>query len=61
MNILFDFEKSSLYFDNPVSIIDGSFFKDVAQDFEKIEVKLFLVILPPGVNFITTKKTGLKM
>ena len=35
MNVLFDFEKSSLYFDNPVSIIDCSSFKDVAQAFEK--------------------------
>ena len=40
MNILFDFEKSSLYFDNPASIIDCSSFKDVAQAFEKIEEAL---------------------
>jgi para-aminobenzoate synthetase/4-amino-4-deoxychorismate lyase len=40
MNILFDFEKSSLYFDNPVSVIDCSSFKDVAQAFEKIEEAL---------------------
>ena len=40
MKILFDFEKSSLYFDNPVSIIDCSSFKDVAQAFEKIEEAL---------------------
>ena len=40
MKILFDFEKSSLYFDNPVSVIDCSSFKDVAQTFEKIEEAL---------------------
>ena len=40
MNILFDFGKSSLYFENPVSIIDCSSFKDVAQAFENIEEAL---------------------
>ena len=40
MNILFDFKKSSLYFDNPVSVIDCSSFKDVAQAFEKIQEAL---------------------
>ncbi|MCX5849305.1 MAG: chorismate-binding protein [Deltaproteobacteria bacterium] len=40
MNILFDFEKSSLYFDNPVSIINCISFKDVPQAFERIEEAL---------------------
>ena len=40
MNILFDFEKSSLYFDNPVSVIVCSSFDNVAQAFEKIEEAL---------------------
>jgi para-aminobenzoate synthetase / 4-amino-4-deoxychorismate lyase len=37
MNILFDFGKSSLCFDNPVSVITCSSFEHVAQTFEKIE------------------------
>ncbi|MBN1365801.1 MAG: chorismate-binding protein [Syntrophaceae bacterium] len=40
MNILFDFEKSSLYFDNPVFIISCFSFKDIPHAFEKIEEAL---------------------
>ena len=40
MNILFDFEKSSLYFDHPVSIIRCSSFEEVCRAFEQMEEAL---------------------
>lgn len=40
MKILFDFEKSSLYFDHPVSIISCRSFENVSQAFAKIEEAL---------------------
>ncbi len=40
MNIHFDFEKSSLFFNQPVSIISCSSFQDVPLAFEKIEESL---------------------
>jgi para-aminobenzoate synthetase/4-amino-4-deoxychorismate lyase len=40
MKILFDFEKSSLYFDNPVSVISCSSFEEVPHAFERMEEAL---------------------
>jgi len=40
MKILFNFEKSSLYFDHPVSVISCSSFEEVPRAFEKIEKAL---------------------
>lgn len=40
MNILFDFEKSSLFFDHPVSIISCYSFENVSRAFEQIEEAL---------------------
>lgn len=48
MKILFDFEKSSLYFDNPVSIISCSSFKDVPRTFKKIEEALSMGLYAAG-------------
>lgn len=40
MKVLIDFDKISLYFDNPISFISCSSFKDVPRAFEKIEEAL---------------------
>jgi para-aminobenzoate synthetase/4-amino-4-deoxychorismate lyase len=40
MKIFFNFEKSSLYFDNPVSVVSCSSFENVPRSFEKIEKAL---------------------
>ncbi len=40
MKIVFNFEKSTLYFDKPVSVIICSSFEDVSRAFEKIEKAL---------------------
>jgi len=48
MKILFDFEKSSLYFDNPVSIISCSSFKDVPRAFKEIEEALSMGLYAAG-------------
>jgi hypothetical protein len=59
MKILFNFEKSSLYFDNPVSVIECSSFKDIAQTFEKIEEALARGLYVAGffpTNWVTRLK-----
>jgi para-aminobenzoate synthetase / 4-amino-4-deoxychorismate lyase len=40
MKIIFNFEKSSLYFDHPVSVVSCPSFENVPQAFEKIEKAL---------------------
>lgn len=40
MNILINFDKTSLYFDHPVSVISCSSFENVPRTFEKIEKAL---------------------
>jgi para-aminobenzoate synthetase/4-amino-4-deoxychorismate lyase len=40
VNILFHFEKTSLYFDNPVSVVSCTSFKDVPLAFDRIEEAL---------------------
>jgi para-aminobenzoate synthetase / 4-amino-4-deoxychorismate lyase len=40
MHVLFDFKKSALYFDNPVSVIACSCFKDIGRTFEEMEEAL---------------------